>query len=251
VAPRLSPLLERPIGFAHRGARALAPDNTLESFELAAKLGATGMETDIWVTADGIAVLDHDGTVGGRLRKRPIAEIDRKDLPEHIPSLDDFYQHMGTQWPLSVDVKDAGAFDAIVGSARNAGGDAEGQLWLCHPDYHQLVPWREHTGARLVDSTRLSKIKEGPERRAATLRDLGIDAVNLRHGDWSGGSITMFHRFDRLTLGWDAQHPRELANLIDSGIDGVFSDHADRLAEALHQFFPPDQSSNDASALTP
>ena len=50
-----------PVLFAHRGAKAHAPDNTLEAFELAVKLGATGLETDAWCTRDGEVVLDHDG----------------------------------------------------------------------------------------------------------------------------------------------------------------------------------------------
>src|SRR6185436_7833703 len=53
-------LLDPPIGFAHRGARAHAPENTLDAFALALRLGATGLETDLWLTADGIPVLDHD-----------------------------------------------------------------------------------------------------------------------------------------------------------------------------------------------
>jgi glycerophosphoryl diester phosphodiesterase len=238
MPPRLAPMLERPIGFAHRGAKAHAPENTLEAFELAVQLGATGMESDVWVTADGVAVLDHDGTVGAIMRKKPIATLQRSDLPGHIPTLDEYYDQLGTALPLSLDVKDPVAFQATLAAARNAGDKAEANLWLCHPQYEQLAEWRHDTTARLVNSTRLKRIKEGPERRADLLRNLGIDAINLRLNDWTGGMITMFHRFDRISLGWGAQHPREIAGLIDSGIDGVFSDHADRLSEALNQFFP-------------
>ncbi len=238
MAPRLSPLLPRPIGFAHRGARAHARENTLEAFDLALKLGATGLESDVWVTADGHAVLDHDGELGRWPRKRPIADADRDELPEHIPTLAEFYDHVGTGHPVSLDVKDSASFAAVVDAARNAGGEAESMLWLCHPDYAQLREWREHTTARLVDSTRLSKIKEGPERRANELRNLGIDAVNLRLSDWSGGLVAIFHRYERVAFGWDAQHHREIAGLVDSGIDGVFSDHSDRLSEIINQFFP-------------
>src|SRR5436189_6205813 len=46
-------LIDPPIGFAHRGARAHAPDNTIEAFSLALRLGATGLETDLWLTSDG------------------------------------------------------------------------------------------------------------------------------------------------------------------------------------------------------
>ncbi len=238
VAPRLSSLLDRPIGFAHRGARAHAPENTLEAFHLARRLGATGLESDVWITADGVAVLDHDGVVGAWPRRKAMSEVPRSALPDHIPSLEEFYDDVGTDLDVSLDVKDAAAFDAVVAVARAMG--AEERLWLCHPQADQLAQWREHTEARLVDSTRLSKMPEGPERRADKLRSLGIDAVNLRYPDWTGGMIAMFHRFDRLTLGWGAQQPREIATLIDAGIDGVFSDHSDRLAQAMRQFFPDD-----------
>ena len=62
---RLPSLQHPPIGFAHRGARAHAPENTIEAFTLALRLGATGLESDVWSTADGEAVLDHDGVIGG------------------------------------------------------------------------------------------------------------------------------------------------------------------------------------------
>ena len=67
-----------PIGFAHRGARAHAPDNTSESFELALRLGASGLESDVWLTADGVPVLDHDGVVRVGHRRRP----ERGQVPE-------------------------------------------------------------------------------------------------------------------------------------------------------------------------
>ena len=71
---RLPSRIDPPITFAHRGARAHAPENTLEAFELALRLGASGLESDVWMTADGVAVLDHDGVVKKGLRKRPISE---------------------------------------------------------------------------------------------------------------------------------------------------------------------------------
>ncbi len=74
--------LQDPIGFAHRGASAHAPENTLEAFSLALRLGASGLESDVWLTRDRIPVLDHDGVVrGGLRRKRPISTVDRAELP--------------------------------------------------------------------------------------------------------------------------------------------------------------------------
>lgn len=44
----------------HRGARGLAPENTLPAFERALALGVTTLELDVGVTADGVVVVAHD-----------------------------------------------------------------------------------------------------------------------------------------------------------------------------------------------
>jgi glycerophosphoryl diester phosphodiesterase len=232
VAPRLPSKRTPPVGFAHRGARAHALENTLDAFALALRLGATGLESDVWLTADGQAVLDHDGVVGGRFRRRPIGEVRRAELPAHVPTLADLYAACGTGFELSLDIKDPVAIGEVIAVARDA--QAEEHLWVCHPDWQLVATWRDLSPTvKLVDSTRLARIKEGPERRAASLADAGIDAVNLHHADWTGGLTTLFHRFDRLTLGWDAQFDRTLDALLDAGIDGVFSDHVDRMMDAI------------------
>ena len=84
-----------------------------------------------------------------------------------------------------------------------------------------------------MDSTRLRKVKQGPERLAATLQAEGIDAVNLHCSEWSGGLTTLFHRFGILAFGWDAQHDRVLDELLDCGIDAIYSDHTDRMMDAV------------------
>jgi len=226
------PSLRPPIGFAHRGARAHAPENTLDAFRLAVRLGATGLESDVWVTADGHAVLDHDGVVGSRLRRRRIAELDRAELPSHIPTLAELYQAVGTGLELSLDVKDPAAAPEVVASARDQG--AEDRLWLCHPDRELVAGWRELSAdVHLVESTRLNRLESSPELHVARSADAGIDVLNLHHNDWNGGLIAMVHRFELLAFGWDAQHPRTLDGLLDSGIDGVYSDHVDRMVTAL------------------
>ena len=230
----MQPLRRPPITFAHRGARAHAPENTLEAFRLALRLGASGLESDVWLTSDGVAVLDHDGRVGPRWRRRPVGTVARSALPEALPALEDLYADCGTDYELSVDVRDPDAADVVVAVARAAGRGAVERLWLCHPEWERLVDWRERwPEVHLVDSTRLRLMRQGPERRAAQLASAGIDAVNLHHNDWTGGLTTLFHRFGRLAFGWDAQHERVLRDLVRMGIDGVYSDHVDRMVEAV------------------
>jgi len=179
-------------------------------------------------------VLDHDGKVKAGLRNRPVALLDRSALPAHVPSLEDLYAECGTDFELSLDVKDPDAAATIVAVARAAGGDASARLWLCHPDWELLTDWRkELSHVRLVNSTKLRDMRQGPERRAAQLSAAGIDAVNLHYDEWSGGLTTLFHRFGVHAFGWDAQHERILRNLVRMGIDGVFSDHVDRMVEVI------------------
>ena len=228
--------LRTPIGFAHRGARAHAPENTIEAFALALKLGATGLESDVWLTADGVPVLDHDGVVRVGIRRRPIASVNRADLPSWIPSLEELYASCGTGFDLSLDVKDGEAAAATIAVARAAGDDVLPRLWLCHPDWQLVRTWRSFADdVRLVDSTRLRRMKEGPERRAANLAGAGVDAINLHHSDWTLGLSTLFHRFDLHCFGWDAQFERVLAALLAMGLDGVYSDHVDRMVDALRR----------------
>ena len=46
--------------YAHRGAAAERPENTLPSFALALELGADALELDVHATSDGVLVVSHD-----------------------------------------------------------------------------------------------------------------------------------------------------------------------------------------------
>ena len=234
MSTRISAMWAPPVLFAHRGAKAHARDNTIEGFELAVRLGCTGVETDAWITRDGHVVLDHDGW-HRRFPRRWIREVDRGDLRPHIPTLAEYYETIGTDLPVSVDVKDPETFGPMVDVARAHG--ALDRLWICHPDLELLRHWRDEApDARLVNSTALDDMEFGPERRAAELAAARIDAVNLRQQYWTGGLTTLFHRFDVLCFGWDAQHERQIARLIDMGIDGLYSDYVDRMVAVADTF---------------
>lgn len=232
---RLPSLLDRPIMFAHRGARAHAPENTIEAFQLALRLGATGLESDVWLTVDDEVVLDHDGEVRrGRLRKVPISQLRRRELPDHIPTLSELIEACGTDLELSLDLKAAGTGPAVVDVLRRSAPELLARTWLCHPSLDELVRLRPlDDRVKLVDSTRLAKIAEGPERRAARLADEGIDGINLRNLDWNGGLVALFHRFGRTAFSWDLQFEHHLRPAYRMGIDAVYSDHVDRMHESF------------------
>ena len=55
----------------HRGARGLAPENTLAAFARALSLGVTTLELDTVVTRDGVVVVSHDATLNPDLTRGP------------------------------------------------------------------------------------------------------------------------------------------------------------------------------------
>uniref|UniRef100_L2G5N2 Glycerophosphoryl diester phosphodiesterase n=1 Tax=Colletotrichum fructicola (strain Nara gc5) TaxID=1213859 RepID=L2G5N2_COLFN len=61
--PSSSPATTLPQAIAHRGYKALYPENTLLAFRAALDAGAHALETDLHLTKDGVVVLSHDGTL--------------------------------------------------------------------------------------------------------------------------------------------------------------------------------------------
>lgn len=241
MAPRLPALVSRPVGFAHRGGMAGAPQNTLEAFRSALEAGATGLESDARMTADGVAVLHHASRFRPplpRLGVRRVHVARRAQLPAGVLAPDDLYEACGTDFEFSVDIKDPAAVTAVVDAARQAGGGAAGRLWLCSGSVELLGSWRARwREVRLVLSTRRRHMEHGPEPLAARLADTGIDAVNMPHADWTGGTVALFHRFGVQAFGWDAHYDRTLAELLDAGIDAVYSDHVDRMMSAIARYY--------------
>jgi len=67
------------------------------------------------------------------------------------------------------------------------------------------------------------------------LRDSGIDVVNMPYPDWSGGLVALFRRFEIKCFAWDCQHERQLEEVRRMGVDAVYSDWPDRLADVMQR----------------
>jgi glycerophosphoryl diester phosphodiesterase len=73
--------------------------------------------------------------------------------------------------------------------------------------------------------------------RSAENFQAGVDAINMHFTDWSGGSVTLVHRFGVLAFGWDIQFLHQLENSLAMGLDAVYSDHVDRMVDAYRDFY--------------
>ena len=111
--------LPQPIIFAHRGACAHAPENTLAAFELALTQQADAIELDVKLSADGQVVVIHDATVDrttgshGRVKDLTLAELNMLDAGsffsdkfrgEKIPTLGDVFEEVGKRTFINVEL---------------------------------------------------------------------------------------------------------------------------------------------------
>lgn len=109
----------RPVIFAHRGASAYAPENTLAAFRLAVRQGAHAIELDAKLTADGEVVVIHDATLErttngrGAVRAHTLAALKRLDAGryfdavfsgERIPTLAEVFEAVGGQVLINVEL---------------------------------------------------------------------------------------------------------------------------------------------------
>ncbi len=225
-----------PITFAHRGARADLPENTLPAFARALERGARGLETDAHLAADGQAVLVHDAAFRRGLRRIRVAASTAADLAQlEVPSLADLYREVGAAYELSIDLKTEGVESPILASAAEV--DAQERLWLCSPSVSRLRALREQsTAVKLVHSTRRASISGPVERYAANLADAGLDVVNLHHAEWTAGLVELFHRFGVRAFAWDVQEVRHIRAALAMGVDGIYSDHVDRMVATVAEF---------------
>lgn len=148
--------------------------------------------------------------------------------------LHDLYESCGTDFELSLDLRHREAARPVIEVAHRFG--AEERLWLCSPDESALAELRPNAPhVHLVHSQRARRIDGSMERHAADLAEAGIDAMNMHHTEWTTGLVTLFHRFGLQAFAWDAQEIRQLRNVIAMGVDAVYSDHVDRMVEAVRE----------------
>src|SRR5439155_11764444 len=91
----------RPRLFAHRGASASVPENTLEAFGAGLRGGADRLVLDVHASADGVVVVIHDETLArttdgsGLVRSLPLAALERLDAGHRFRAADGTYPYRG------------------------------------------------------------------------------------------------------------------------------------------------------------
>ncbi len=112
-------MLQLPKVIGHRGAAAYALENTLDSFREARRRGATWVETDIMLTADGVPIVMHDDSLKRTMGiDRLVAEMPRAELPRDVPTFEEAIACWGELGlGCNVEIKPSAGFEAETGRA--------------------------------------------------------------------------------------------------------------------------------------
>ncbi|MEO8193124.1 MAG: glycerophosphodiester phosphodiesterase [Gemmatimonadales bacterium] len=237
----------RPV-IGHRGNRAHAPENTIESFAQAVALGADAIEFDIHMSADGIPVVNHDATVTrttdgtGEIARMNFADLrkldagarftsdDGKTFPYRgkghvIPTLDEVIEAFPST-PLLIEIKAPLAATGVRKSLE--AHKAEARTVVDSFNDEALDVFADSTipiGAAWDDVTRL--MMEVLLRRPITPIRYRNLCIPLTHK----GIPLPVRRFARVapTLGcrvhvWTINDPRVAEDLWNNGVNGIITD---------------------------
>jgi glycerophosphoryl diester phosphodiesterase len=253
-----------PRKFAHRGASGTHPENTMEAFRAAREHGAEGFELDIHRSVDGHVVVFHDDvldrTTDGRgpVHERSLAELRELDAgfrfsPDGGRSFP--FRGSGVRIPTLAEVLEAFPDVPLIIEVKQV-------LPALEEDLARLLRETGAGGRCLVFSleqaplTRYRDLEPeqptgfGPEDVAAFLRRLGSDAWDgfrppavafAVPTTWHGTQIVSrpfvdaAHGFGCEVYVWTVNDPREMKRLLELGVDGLITDHPDRLSKLLSE----------------
>jgi glycerophosphoryl diester phosphodiesterase len=104
--------------YGHRGAPQIFPENTLEAFAEAVRLGVDGIELDIHATSDGTPVITHDSSLSRTAETSSlIADLSLTELrgiAPTVPTFAEVLQLVGSAVHLDVEVKQPGAEQSVL-----------------------------------------------------------------------------------------------------------------------------------------
>lgn len=227
-----------PAIWAHRGARAVAPENTLEAFRRAFELGADGVELDVHCTADACLVVHHDADAPGLgvIAERTRAEVReaRADIPTLAEALDCCLGHL-----VNVEIKhtrgtdgDPGA-DALVALLAERG--ERDDVLVSSFDLATIDRVREldpslPTGYLLLPGADIDEaIACCVERGHAALHP-GLFALA---GDLAEQVVGAAHDAGLAVNVWTVNDPAEVQRLARAGVDAIITDVPDVARAAI------------------
>jgi len=236
VAPKSMPIV-----IAHRGASAAKPENTIEAFVEARRMGADMVELDARRTADDALVVHHDPEIAGL---GPIIGIASAALPAHVPTL-------------------AAALDACDGMQVNIeiknmphepDWDPDQRVAVAVAALVDRVGWRERVVVSSFNLATLDAYRAAddgvrtawltlPEwdqlRSAAMAKARGHDGLHPHHLAVNAAIVDALHRDEMFCNTWTVDDPDRIRELVAAGVDGICTNAPDVAKQTLAEVASP------------
>ncbi len=235
--------------WAHRGASAYAPENTMEAFALAHKMGADGLELDIHLTSDGHVVVAHDETLErcsngrGKIHDYTLEELKKLDFSGgkpgfsgiKIPTLEEVLDFArSASLAVNIEIKSEHVlYEGIEAKAKNlvaAAGMKERVIYSSF-NHYSLMILRSCEPAAPIGLLYMEAMVD-PYVYALHLNANAIHPYypTLRVPQVIGGCKGRGLRINA----WTVDHPEHIGWLLKEEIDGIITNKPD-IAVALRK----------------
>jgi glycerophosphoryl diester phosphodiesterase len=234
----------------HRGARGVAPENTVPAIRHGVEVGSQAIEIDLHASSDGHLVVIHDPTLdrttngSGPVEGRTLAELREldagyrftsddgrtypfRDTGVRIPTLEEAMEAIG-DLPAILEVKSAAAGRRLAGWLR--GRPEFDRIIVGGFDADEVGPAGDAARWRCAYQTDLLGFvlwgKLGISRPLP--RDLTAAMVPVRKGIVrivTRGFVRRMHAQGKGVFVWTVNQPDEMRRLLDIGVDGLISDY--------------------------
>jgi glycerophosphoryl diester phosphodiesterase len=240
-----------PLRIGHRGAAALAPENTLRSLRAAVEAGVDVVEFDVIDLPRGPLVLAHSnhlsevshGRASGRVRSHTLEEL--HEVAPDLPTLDEALSFFVDEAPdigLHVDLKLRTRFDELGAAIESRGlagrtvvsafhtrglrelaRRAPGiRIGLTYPEDRLGVSRRP--GLWPLVALGLSALRASiPYRLPRLARRAGASVVMLEHRLVTESTVAKAHSLGLPVLAWTVDEPADLVRVTAAGVDGVIT----------------------------
>ena len=234
-----------PLAFAHRGGASEAPENTMPAFQHAVGMGYRYLETDVHLTSDGVLLAFHDDRLdrvtdgSGLVAAQPWSRVKQAlvDGREPIPRLEDLLgafpearvnidpKHDAAVEPLAEVLRRTGAVDRVCVGAFS---DARLARISALVGPHLCVSMGPKQTARLVAVSRGL-----PGGGGLTAPCAQVPPNRGRLPIVTSRLVAEAHRRGVQVHVWTIDDAREMARLLDLGVDGIMTDRPQVLKDVL------------------
>ncbi len=227
--------------FAHRGACALAPENTISSFELAVTHQTDAVELDAKLSKDGVVMVIHDPTLErttngtGKVNEHTLAELKALDAGskfnakyagEKIPTLEEVFEAVGKKVLVNVELTNySSPKDDLIAKVAEV---VKRQKMQDRVLFSSFIPKNLKMMKELLPDTPVALLclegLGGMFSRSIFLTHVSPSIIHPYLTDVDPMYVRMEHRRHRRVHVWTVNAEQDIKHMLAMRVDGIFTD---------------------------